>query len=182
MNGAVIPRIAPRWKNAIAIYTTLPKPISDFESHEYFGVRPAQVPALFSSPVRHHPNRLGAWPPVTFQKKERHRIHKLLRCIDENIVIGQLKNYPVAGKYEYMIPPATLKKAYNTYPQIIENTEKILASSSFHMTEGPETTVSFSPILQKKTWRFSKNWLCVDVGADTKTIRKHSKGCKKNSK
>lgn len=143
MDGAAIPRIAPRWQNAIAVYTSLPKPISDFKPHEYLGIRPEEVSALFSSPVRHHPDRLVAWAPVTFQKKEGHRIHKLLRCIDENIVIGQLKDYPIAGKYEYMLPPQTLKNAYKLYPQIIENTEKILAASTFHITVGAENNRQF---------------------------------------
>lgn len=141
--GAAIPRIAPRWENAVAIYTSLPRPISEFESHEYYGVRPEDVTALFSSPVRHHQDRLVALCPITFQEKEGHRLHKLLRCIDENIIISQLEDYPVAAEHEYMMAPEKLKEAYALYPRIIKNTEDILERSGFHMTIGPENNRQF---------------------------------------
>src|SRR5690554_5078233 len=95
MDGRMIPRIAPPWKHAVAIYTALPKPIESFLPHEYYGIRPQDVHGLYSSPLRHHPDRLVALAPVTFQQNDGHRLHKLLRCIDENIVIGRLADYPI---------------------------------------------------------------------------------------
>lgn len=136
MEGQTIPRIAPEWKHAVAIYTALPKPIESFQSHEYYGIRPQDVNALYSSPLRRHADRLVALAPVTFHRDDGHRIHKLLRCIDENIVIGQLRDYPIAGEEEYMRPVEELKQLYAPYPRIVKNTEALLAECEFEMRLG----------------------------------------------
>lgn len=142
-DGLSLPRIAPPWKQAVAIYTALPKPIESFQAHEYYGVRPDDAHALYSSPVRHHPDRLVIWAPVTFQRKDGHRIHKLLRCIDENIVVGQLRDYPIAGETEYMQPVNELKKRYAAHPHLIKNTEKLLAKCTLELSIGMENNRRF---------------------------------------
>lgn len=136
MDGRMIPRIAPPWKHAVAIYTALPKPIESFLPHEYYGIRPQDVHGLYSSPLRHHPDRLVALAPVTFQQNDGHRLHKLLRCIDENIVIGRLADYPIASEEEYMRPVEELKRYYAAYPGIVQNTEALLTECEFEMTIG----------------------------------------------
>lgn len=138
MDGCRIPRIAPPWKHAVAIYPALPKPIESFLPHEYYGVRPDAVNALYASPLQHHMDRLVALAPVTFQRDDGHRLHKLLRCIDENIVIGRLRDYPIADEGEYMRPVDELKKCYAAYPQIIQNTEALLSDCVFEMSLGPK--------------------------------------------
>ncbi len=139
----MIPRIAPEWKHAVAIYASLPKPIESFRSHEYYGIRPKEVHSLYSSSARNHPDRLVALAPVTFHREDGHRIHKLLRCIDENIVVGQLRNYPIASEEEYMRPVDELKQYYAAYPQIVKNTEDLLSQCKFEMSLGAENNRRF---------------------------------------
>lgn len=136
--GKMIPRIAPEWEHAVAIYAALPKPIGDFRPHEYYGVRPEEVNNLYSSPIRQHLDRVVALAPVTFDREDGHRLHKLLRCIDENIVIGQLRDYPIADEHEYLVPVNELKRRYAPYPQIVNNTEALLKECGFEMRLGSE--------------------------------------------
>lgn len=143
VEGRMIPRIAPEWQHALAIYASLPKSIESFLPHEYYGVRPEEVHVLYSSPVRSHLDRIVALAPVTFHREDGHRIHKLLRCIDENIVIGQLRDYPIASEEEYMRPVDELKRYYAAYPPIVRNTETLLAQCEFEMSLGVENNRQF---------------------------------------
>lgn len=141
--GRMIPRIAPEWQHAVAVYAALPKPIGTFRSHEYYGVRPEEVNNLYSSPIRQHLDRVVALAPVTFHREDGHRIHKLLRCIDENIVIGQLRDFSIAGEKEYMHPVDEIKRSYAPYPQIVKNTEALLNECAFEMSVGMENNRRF---------------------------------------
>lgn len=45
-----IPERAPEWQHCFVIYRKLSCPIEHLKSFEYIGIKPAEVPALFSSP------------------------------------------------------------------------------------------------------------------------------------
>ncbi len=128
-----LPAMAPHFENAFIIYPRLPKPIQHLTANEYIGIRPAQVNALFSSPLKKHLSKLLAWSPITFLDKEGLRTHKILRAIDQNTLISKLQEADLAKASEVIYPLEVLKGFYQNYPQIVVQTEKILAACSIEM-------------------------------------------------
>ena len=76
LDGKPLPAIAPNFKNAFIIYTKESKPIARFKAHEFLGIRPEAVNGLYSSPLKHHQDKLAVFSPVTFLDHEGFRTHK----------------------------------------------------------------------------------------------------------
>ncbi|MDF1694851.1 MAG: DNA polymerase III subunit alpha [Saprospiraceae bacterium] len=133
MKKEKLPKIAPEWKNAFTIYRKLPKGVHNLLDHEYIGVRPSEVNHLFSSYLKNHQEKLVVFSPITFLDQEGLRTHKLLRCIDLNIVIGKLEPSMHAKSNEVFFDEADLMRAFQEYPQIVENTQHILDTCTIDM-------------------------------------------------
>ena len=131
-----LPGLAPQWEHCHIVYRSLVKPIEDFRDNEWLGIRPGELHSLYKSPLRQHTNKLVVYAPVSFQDETHWRLHKLLRCIDRNIILGKLEPQDYAGKDEYLRSPEDLKLAFKQYPQIVHNTEQILSSCSASMSIG----------------------------------------------
>ncbi|MGB5023861.1 MAG: DNA polymerase III subunit alpha [Saprospiraceae bacterium] len=133
LSGSELSARAPQWKHCFVIYKKAPCAIEDLFTHEYIGIRPAEVPALYSSVLRPHVDKLVVFSPVSFLNGQGFRIHKLLRCIDLNIVLGKLETGDCADPDEFFIDPEILRDRFSQYPQIIRNTEAILEACHFEM-------------------------------------------------
>jgi len=102
--------------------------ITKLRENEYVGIRPTEVNHLFSSYLKDHQEKLVVLSPISFLDDDGFRIHKLLRCIDLNIIIGNLKPEHCANASERFYQEEELRTLFERYPRIIENTEKLLAS------------------------------------------------------
>ncbi|HQU52560.1 MAG TPA: PHP domain-containing protein [Saprospiraceae bacterium] len=129
-----LPQVMPPIKDVFIIYRRLAKPLADFYDYEYLGVRPEEVNKLYRSDTSQHPDKLVVFHPVTFTDEDGFRTHKLLRCIDRNIVLGKLTPQDHAPATEVWLTPDTLRKAFQQYPRIIANTEQMLEACSIDMT------------------------------------------------
>lgn len=69
--------------------------------------------------------------PITFLNRTGFNLHRLLRAIDENCLLSKLPKTSQCLEDELFHEQAYLEKALVNYPNIIENTEKLLASCSF---------------------------------------------------
>ena len=85
-----LPACAPEIPDTCFIYRTFPKEIITFRSDEFYGIRPEEVNTLYASPLRKHMDRLVAFAPLTFADEDGWKVHKLLRCIDLNILLTKL--------------------------------------------------------------------------------------------
>ncbi len=131
--GEAIPVEAPLLENCYIIYRKLPKDVALLRDYEYVGVRPEEVNRLYSSYLKHHPDRLVVFSPVTVADEEGFRVHRLLRCIDLNIVIGKLKPEDCARSSEVFLPSGHLEEVFQAYPQILANTRHILDTCTVEM-------------------------------------------------
>lgn len=142
---STLPVIAPDWQHCHVVYRKLVKPIEEFGAHEWLGVRPGEVHALYNSPLRKFLHKLVVYAPVSFEDETRWRLHKLLRCIDRNIILGKLEPQDYASQDEFMRRPEDLAGAYERYPQIVENSLQLLASCEIDMTVGMDNNrISFT--------------------------------------
>ncbi|MCL4107774.1 UNVERIFIED_CONTAM: hypothetical protein GTU68_027159 [Idotea baltica] len=83
--------------------------------------------------MRNHQDQLVVFHPISFADDEHYKAHRILRCIDLNIVIGKLENSDCARSGEVFCDPAGLREKFVNYPQIIRNTEAILQSCEIEM-------------------------------------------------
>lgn len=133
LNKTALPKIAPPMEHAYIIYRKCVKPIEEFEAHEFIGIRPEESNRLFRSPLEQHTDKLVVFSPVTFLNKEGHKVHRILRCIDLNIVIGQLELKDCAKASETFISEDKIREAFAQYPEILKNTEQILERAHIQM-------------------------------------------------
>lgn len=133
LTGTPIAEEAPASDNCFFIYRTLPKGIDRLRDNEYIGVRPEEVNHLYTSYLKTYTHKLVVFSPVTFKDKDGFRAHRLLRCIDYNIVLSKLESKDCAKPSEIFHPVKSIKKAFNLYPKIIANTKHILDSCDISM-------------------------------------------------
>ncbi|MGM0472697.1 MAG: DNA polymerase III subunit alpha [Bacteroidota bacterium] len=112
--------------------------------HELIGVRPGEVNRILTSPWRADQSRLVVRHPVTFLRKEDHSLHRHLRAIDHNILLSRLKPEQSACSSEVLLPPDLLRCAYEDYPDILRNSERIMEDSWMDF--------DFSSVKNKKTF------------------------------
>lgn len=122
--------VAPKLENVFIIYPKAVKPIEHFHADEYIGIRPENVRKLFSSELNKHLTRLVALCSVTFAEAADFELHKILRAIGKNELITRLKKEDCAGPYERLFEVKRLLKAYELYPQIVQNTAQVVRGCS----------------------------------------------------
>jgi len=93
---------------------------------ELIGVRPGEVNRILTSRWASDPSRLVVRHPVTFRHRKDHALHRHLRAIDHNILLSHLKPHQLAQESEVLLPPDLLRCAYEEYPAILRNTERLL--------------------------------------------------------
>jgi DNA-directed DNA polymerase III PolC len=133
----ILPKEAPAFSNCYVVYRKLPKGVHLLRDNEYIGVRPEEVNQLFSSYLKEYLHKLLVFSPVTFADIDGHKAHKLLRCIDLNIVISKLKPEDCAKLGEHYRKPGEIEQLYERYPVILQNTQRLLASCHINMESSP---------------------------------------------
>ena len=101
-------------------------PERELNDHEYIGVKPAQVNLLIKE-IPKSLERMVVLQPVTFTDDDTWYLHKNLRAIDHNILLSHLKDGMYAPSDEFFVASDKLEKAFEFYPQLIENTRQLLA-------------------------------------------------------
>ena len=137
LSNKPIPAVAPTFKHAYVIYRKLPKPIDELTDREYIGVRPGEVNHLFTSYLKEYQDKLVVFAPITFLDDTGYKTHKLLRCIDLNIVLGKLDVKHCAKGSEKIYTISQLEQMFESYPQILENTRRLLDSCRVEMHDTP---------------------------------------------
>ena len=106
---------------------------------EFIGVRKQSLNQLTRyAPYLEHPERFLAWHPVTFGTKTDFNTHRLLRAIDKNTLLSKLPEHQQAHPDEIMTPEDKFRSAFNDFPQLIGNTERILATSGISFDLGKD--------------------------------------------
>lgn len=162
-----LPLEAPDFEGVTIIYSFETAP-AKLKYNEYIGVRPEEVGKLFS--YKGNFSKLVIWQPVTFRTKKEYQLHKILRAIDQNILLSQLSLKDGATPFEVMVSQERLLAAFAAYPQIIENTKQIIGNCNFeyefgiprnkkHYTNSKESDIALLTTLahQGMDWRYGKN-------------------------
>lgn len=138
-----IPAIAPCFKEAYIIYPFEKVLLNDqktFAPHEYIGISIADLRRLPFSRLMQCKEKLVVLQPVTFRNKRDFNAHRLLRAIDNNVLLSKLPQNEEAHEGEKMFPVQNLAAAFSEYSFILENTERLMRSCTIHFdfSEGRE--------------------------------------------
>ena len=76
--------------------------------NELIGVLPAEVNKLYGISMKGLQGKFVIRQRVTFQNKAYYNVHKLLRAIDDNVLLSRLPPASVAGVDEYFVLPFRL--------------------------------------------------------------------------
>ena len=117
------PEIAPDWGNVFVVYPFGKRKPNTLKENEFLGVRFSQLTKMFACESF---EKLVAMQPVTFAEEADFELHQCMRAIDENVLISRLEPSSCAAPDEILLPAERLKTTYALYPQLVENSERIL--------------------------------------------------------
>ena len=129
-SGESLPLIAPKFESVFVIYTLENAPAT-LRENEFIGIRPDEVSKLFTSEFKRRIPKMVILQSVTFSNKREFNLHKILRAIDTNIILSKLTETDYCRTSEKMLPLESLLPYYESYPEIIVNTQQIINSCNF---------------------------------------------------
>ncbi len=104
--------------------------INDLKENEYIGVRPHHLNKLMME-KKSIQSKYVILQAYTYRDYKGYEAHKKLRAVNHNILLSQLQPHECAATDEYLIPKAELLRKFESYPHIIENTQRIIDNCSF---------------------------------------------------
>ncbi|MCR4029502.1 MULTISPECIES: DNA polymerase III subunit alpha [Flavobacterium] len=129
-DNTVLPESAPEFEDVFVIYPLENAPLL-LKENEYIGIRPEQLQKLVLSDWKKRQEKMVILQPVTFRTRTEFNLHRILRAIDMNLILSKLTPDDYCLETEVMRPMEYLISFYAEYPQIISNTEKIIAECNF---------------------------------------------------
>ncbi|AWG22423.1 DNA polymerase III subunit alpha [Flavobacterium faecale] len=161
-----LPMEAPAFESVMVIYAFAKAPMV-LKTNEYIGVRPEEVGKLFG--YKGSLDKMVVLQPVTFRTKKEYQLHKILRAIDNNVLLSKLTPEAIATPYEVMVEEERLRAVYKDYPQLLANTQMVMDSCDFqydfatpknkkHYTNSSESDIALLTTLahQGMEWRYGK--------------------------
>ena len=121
---------APEMENTFVIYPFKNRKIGPLKANEFVGIKSLELIKLPFSEWRNHLDKLVILQPATFRNKRDYNIHRLLRAIENNTLLSRLPLSEQTSPDEMLLEKNELLKAFREYPEIIENTRKLLAACS----------------------------------------------------
>lgn len=128
--GAELPEVAPELSEVIVIYPMEHVPPT-LRENEYVGIRPHELNLLIRPEWKDILQRTVMLCPVTVSNKTEHNLHRILRAIDQNVLLSKMNEGDYCRCDETMRPLDDLLTVYSDHPQMIANTERVVAACHF---------------------------------------------------
>ena len=74
--------------------------------------------------------RMVLMAPVTFRNGQEYELHRNFRAVDHNVLLSRLEPHQIAASDEIMLPADELLEICRDFPEIINNTNKLMAACS----------------------------------------------------
>ncbi len=124
-----LPATAPAFNHVFVVYPYGVKKADELTDNEYTGIRIEDLKRIIREPVQNR-KKYVILHPVSFNKGD-YSFHTQLRAIDHNLLISQLQPEQQGHENEFFIPRHELLDHFRYFPEIIRNTENLLAQCSF---------------------------------------------------
>ena len=126
-----LPPAPPPFSHAYIIYPFGANHIPVLRENEYVGVSTRDIPRLLVGSGKREREKCVIMQPVTFRDQEEYELHLNLRAIHRNTLISKLTTGQHAVPGEIMMSPSQIRQAFDYFPEIINNTEKLIGECSF---------------------------------------------------
>ncbi|WP_047546166.1 DNA polymerase III subunit alpha [Psychroserpens sp. Hel_I_66] len=120
---------APKLSNAFIIYpfeTVLEQEMSFFNENEFIGISVEEIRKLRFSKLKDLEHKLVIQQTVTIRNKRDFNAHRLLRAIDNNCLLSKLDPSQECSQHEKMLSKKEIELAFNEFPKILENTNRLM--------------------------------------------------------
>ncbi|WP_040250211.1 DNA polymerase III subunit alpha [Psychroserpens mesophilus] len=124
-----LPELAPAFDNCYVIYpfeNILQLEKTTFSENEFIGVSIEELRKLRFSKLKTYSDKLVVLQTVTVRTKKDFNAHRLLRAIDKNTLLSKLDKSEECKISDQMFSMEELKLAFQDFPNILENTSRIL--------------------------------------------------------
>jgi len=148
-----VPKRAPAFTDVFVIYPYEQAAAEKLRPFEYIGVRKSQLVRYSTDPDRESfSNKYVILHPVTFLPPEKKNgktttkdfnTHRLLRAIANNTLLSKLHPEEQAHPEEYMVPEKELLSCFQAFPELINNTNKIIDACSISCAPGEDKNKKF---------------------------------------
>lgn len=128
------PDRAPALPNCWVIYPLYMFPSSPREN-EYENVEPYQIPSYRLH--NKHDRQIGL-PTMTFRNKRDFNTHRLLRSIDNNVLLSKLPKIQEASPSDYYLHHDQVLEEYEEYPELHRRALELLERCAFEFEFGTE--------------------------------------------
>jgi DNA-directed DNA polymerase III PolC len=150
-----LPRQAPSLESVFFIYPYGKVEPAALRENEFIGVSKKDLGRLLlHRPLDAFPTRFVILHPVTFADKIDFNIHRLLRAVDNNTLLSKLPAHQQADPDEVMLPEPEISEMFHEFPQLITNTQHLLASCSFDVKLGEDKNRKFVTGSADSDWEF----------------------------
>ncbi|MBP7409251.1 MAG: PHP domain-containing protein, partial [Flavobacteriales bacterium] len=129
LDGEALPERAPELGGAFFIYPFSAAP-QQLRPSERVGIKPSNLTRLPFSPWAKRQQDLVALMPVTFRNKRDFNTHRLLRTVAKNTVVSMLPKEELAQADECFRNEEDLRTVYRDFPQLLENSTRLLEQCS----------------------------------------------------
>jgi DNA polymerase III alpha subunit len=133
MDGIDFPEVCPEFSNGFIIYPMGRKAVELLATNERIGVCYWELTKLFGIDMRLHGEKFVIRQPVTVQNKLYFNLHRLLCCIDKNILLSKYEPMAQASPGEVFLSPTELLEHFRHYPFMVTNTYKLMDSCTIEM-------------------------------------------------
>ncbi|WP_235298229.1 DNA polymerase III subunit alpha [Portibacter marinus] len=166
-----LPDIAPDWNHCFVIYPFGHEP-EKLRSFEFIGVSGNQLNRFRQSQWYKHQDRVAILHPVTHKSIDHFGLHAVLRAIDNNILLSDLKPKDAGKRSDVMLPMNGILGQFDHFPEIIKTTRKLVDQCNF--------TFDFSTLKNKKTYtntRYNDKVLLTNLALEG-MVRRYGKNNK----
>ncbi|MEA5402823.1 DNA polymerase-3 subunit alpha [Arcicella rosea] len=120
------PNRVPSFLNVCTIY---PLECNEFvlNENEFIGVQLHEIHQLYKYDYK----KFVVIHPVTFLDKLGYNLHRLLRAVDGNCLLSKLPKSKEAKEHEYFVTPDELINHFKNYPELVENSKKLISKCDF---------------------------------------------------
>jgi DNA-directed DNA polymerase III PolC len=114
-------------EEAYIIYPFDRVPKRNLRENEYIGLQPRELTKLRFSVYKNKTAKMVILHPNSFRHKADYNTHRLLRSIGQNCLLSKLEPEQQAPAQWGLINSRKLKEIFSEYPEIIANSERLLA-------------------------------------------------------
>jgi DNA polymerase-3 subunit alpha len=95
--------------------------------NEFIGIHASELKRFLFSKWTHLKSRLVVLHPITYSSKRAFNMHRLLRAMDQNVLLSKLPLTEQAGMLEQFTPMADIRRAFADFPMVLQQTERLMA-------------------------------------------------------